>query len=230
MDGLRAVAIDGPAGAGKSTVARGVASRLGFLYLDTGAMYRAVAWKASVLGVDLLDAEAMAGVARGLDLAFDPTGRRLTADGADVTRAIRSPELTAITRYAARSPGVREEMVRRQRSMAHRAPVVMEGRDIGLVVLPGARWKYFLTASPEARARRRWEEDQRSGRGGDLETVLARQAERDAADDQVGPLRTLREMALAGEGVAYIDTTHIEPEEVIGLIAGQVEGDDSPAR
>jgi len=224
---LRAVAIDGPAGAGKSTVARRVASLLDFTYVDTGAMYRAVAWKAREMGVPLEDGEALAALSRGLRLEWLPDGRRWLADGADITRVIRTSGISAITRYAARSPGVRTEMARRQKAYAAAGPVVMEGRDIGLAVLPDARWKFFMTASPETRAKRRWDEMRQAGSVLSLEEVLSDQAARDKADDEVGPLRTLREKALAGDGVEWIDTTGMDADEVAARMAERVRRDEA---
>lgn len=226
---LRAVAIDGPAGAGKSTVARGVARDLGYLYVDTGAMYRAMALAALRAGVDLEDADAVARVAeRAADqLEFDASGTRLFLAGEDVSTVIRTAESTARTKFAARVPAVRQRLAERQRAMAAQRPVVMEGRDIGLAVLPDARWKYFLTASPEARAERRWHEMRAAGSDVAREDVLAQQAERDAADDQVGPLKILRERALAGDGVEFFDTTGLTPDQVVERIVRRVRQEDS---
>ena len=150
------VAIDGPAGSGKSTLSRALATRLGLRRLDTGAMYRSVAWAVLQRGIDADDREAVAEVARNLDIEVDD---RVVADGTDITEAIRGPEVSATVSAVAANPAVRTVMVERQRRWvdAHGGGVV-EGRDIGSVVLPDADVKLFLTASPEVRAARRSEE------------------------------------------------------------------------
>jgi cytidylate kinase len=151
--GVRVVAIDGPAGAGKSTLAQAVAEHLGMERLDTGAMYRAVAWAALNRHVDLTDADAVAGLAR--DLVLD-VGGRVLVDGEDATAAIRSAEVDAAVSIVAANPAVRAELVARQRAwVAERGRGVVEGRDIGTVVLPDADIKIYLTAAAETRARRR---------------------------------------------------------------------------
>ena len=154
-EAMDAVAIDGPAGAGKSTVARALAGALGWRYLDTGAMYRAVTLAALRAGVDLEDASALAMIARDRVVDFDAAGTRVCLDGVDVSADLRAPEVTVRVRYAAKADLVRRVLRERQRKMAMECPAVLEGRDIGTVVLPGARWKFFLTASAEERARRR---------------------------------------------------------------------------
>src|SRR5688500_18456406 len=146
------IAIDGPSGAGKGTVARTVAARLGYTHVDTGAMYRAVAWKAGHTGVDLSDEDAVTAIADAADFEI---GEVVRIDGHDITRAIRTPEMDAAAGIVARHPKVRDSLVRRQRHYASRGGLVMEGRDIGTVVFPGADVKIFLDASEEERARRR---------------------------------------------------------------------------
>lgn len=210
-----AVGIDGPAGSGKSSVARRIAQAKGFLYVDTGAMYRAVALKAMRSGVNLEDPEAMMRVADGADIAFDATGTRVLLDGADVSREIRTPEIAQNVKFAARVPAIRERMVKLQQAMCEARPVVMEGRDITTVVLPRARWKFFLTASPEARAARRHAEMLAAGRDVRLEDILADINMRDASDYQVGPMKEARDRALAGEGIHYLDTSDMTPDEVV---------------
>jgi cytidylate kinase len=154
----RVIAIDGPAGAGKSTVSRGLARRLGLERLDTGAMYRAVAWAALRHGIDPSDAEAVGTVAESVSVSVE-AGSRVMADGVDVTEAIRSPEVNRAVSVVAANPRVRRAMVDLQRRwVAERGGGVVEGRDIGSVVFPDADLKIYLTASPEERARRRKDE------------------------------------------------------------------------
>ena len=147
------IAIDGPSGAGKGTVARELAARLGYKHLDTGAMYRAVAWKAMSTGLPLDDEHALAAVAEHARLDVGPGG--VVIDGHDVTHAIRTPEIDRAAAAAARLPKVRAALVRRQRAEGAQGGIVMEGRDIGTVVFPDAQVKIYLDASPEERARRR---------------------------------------------------------------------------
>jgi cytidylate kinase len=147
------IAIDGPSGVGKGTVARALAAALGYRHVDTGAMYRAVAWRAQQLGVDLDDEGAVVAVAQAA--ALDVDGSTVVIDGTDVSAAIRTPEIDRATTRVARLPRVRAELVARQRALAAAGPVVMEGRDIGTVVFPDAAVKVYLDASPEERARRR---------------------------------------------------------------------------
>ncbi len=218
-----AVAIDGPAGSGKSSVAKRIADARGYLYVDTGAMYRAVALKALRRGVTLDDPEAMTRVAERSDIAFDATGTRILLDGEDVSREIRSPEVAQNVKFAARVPAIREQMVGRQQAMCRARPVVMEGRDITTVVLPEARWKFFLTASPEARAGRRHAEMLAAGRDVDLGDILAEINMRDASDYQVGPMKDARDRALAGDGIHYLDTSDMGPDEVVAAILDRMQ-------
>jgi cytidylate kinase len=182
------ITIDGPAGAGKSTVARALARRLGFRFLDTGAMYRAVALAALRRGLDWDAADDLARLARKLDIRT--LGERILLDGEDVTEAVRTSEVTAVTRYAADNPKVREFLVELQRKLAADDDVVTEGRDQGTVAFPRAECKFFLTASPAERARRRLLDLQSQGEPVTLEQVLAAQERRDREDAvrAVGPL------------------------------------------
>ena len=182
------ITIDGPAGAGKSTVARQLARRLGFQYLDTGAMYRAVALVGFQRGVDWGRPEQLVAVAESLQIELDDD--RTIVDGEDVSRAIRTAEVTAITHYAADNPDIRAVLVRRQQEMAGRKNVVTEGRDQGTVVFPDATCKFFVTASPEERARRRLIDLERQGEKTTLQAVLGAQTQRDRRDAsrEVGPL------------------------------------------
>jgi cytidylate kinase len=194
------IAIDGPAGTGKSTVARAVAERLGFTYLDTGAMYRAVALAAERTG------RPAAEVAEHIDIEL---GDRVLLAGEDVTEAIRTPEITVETSKVAADPRVREALVRRQREIVASGDWVAEGRDIGTVVAPDAAVKVFLTATAQERARRRAEQT-----GGDYETVLKDQAERDARDATAD-----RSIFEAPPDTTPVDTTELTIEDVIAQIA-----------
>ena len=197
------VAIDGPAGAGKSTVARGVARALGFTYLDSGAMYRCVALAVLEGGGEPAD------VARAIELEV---GERVLLDGRDVTEAIRTPEVSEAASRIAADPGVREALVEKQRELLASGDWVAEGRDIGTVVAPGAELKVFLTASGEERARRRAAE-----LGADPDTVLAEQALRDERD------RTREHSPLEpAPGAVELDTTGLSVDEVVERIAGLV--------
>jgi cytidylate kinase len=200
------IAIDGPAGAGKSTVARAVAERLGFTYLDSGAMYRCVALAALERGVDLGDEAAAGEVARSLAISLE--GERVELDGRDVSVAIREPRVTDASSLVSVHPPVREAMVAEQRRLIASGRYVAEGRDIGTVVSPESPLKVFLTASPEERARRRAEQT-----GEDPAAVLAAQQERDARDE------TREHSALrAAEDAVEIDTTGLALEEVVDRV------------
>jgi CMP/dCMP kinase len=197
------IAIDGPAGAGKSTVARGAARALGFTYLDSGAMYRCVALAGLRSGADLDGPEEMGRLAGRIAIEFD--GGRVLLDGEDVTDAIRSPEASAAASRVSVHPEVREAMVARQRALIDAGDYVAEGRDIGTVVSPGAPLKIFLTATDSERARRRAAES-----GEDLEAVLAAQTARDARDRERehGALRP-------ADDSIELDTTGLEADEVV---------------
>ncbi len=174
------VTIDGPAGAGKSTVAKALAQRLGFAYLDTGAMYRAVALAALHRGVDWTQPEALARLARQIQIDFQ--NERVLLDGQDVSEAIRDWKITQITPYVADNAEVRKRLIELQRRWAQGRNIVTEGRDQGTLVFPEAECKIFLTASPEERARRRLAELQARGQSATLEQVLADQQRRDQED------------------------------------------------
>jgi cytidylate kinase len=196
------IAIDGPAGAGKSSVARAVAERLGFTYLDSGAMYRAVGLAAQRAGTSPTE------VAPVLDIAFADGGARVVLDGEDVSEAIRQAEVADLASQAAALAPVREAMVARQRELVGEGDWVAEGRDIGTVVAPGAEVKVFLDASPEERARRRADQV-----GGDYDAILADQRVRDERD-------TTREHSplAAADDATTIDTTGLSLDEVVDRI------------
>ena len=202
------VTIDGPAGAGKSTVARKLAAKLGFDFLDTGAMYRCVALAGSRQNVDWEDEAALGEIARSLPLEFD--GARVLLGGEDVSAAIRTPEVTAIIHYAADNLMVREAMGDLQRKLAAEDNVVTEGRDQGTVAFPQAECKFFLSASAEERARRRVEQLRQNGKQASLEEVLEQQTVRDEQDEarEVGGLK-------AAEDALYVITDGMKPFEVV---------------
>ena len=210
---LRVIAIDGPAGSGKSTVARRLADRLDLDYLDTGAMYRAVAFAAIQRGVDPVDAAPVAEIARDMELTVDDAGVRV--DGVDASVEIRGPEVSRAVSVVAANPEVRTELRTRQRVWAveHRGGVI-EGRDIGSVVFPDAVLKVYLTADPAVRAQRRAKEMT------DLEydKVAADIARRDAADQgrDDSPL-------VEADDAVTLDTTGLEIDEVVETLAGMVE-------
>jgi cytidylate kinase len=177
------VAIDGPAGAGKTTIAREVARRLGCKYVDTGAMYRAVAWKSIELGIPLSDEDAIVEAAGKILIDFaEGDGSRIYVDVVDVSEAIRTPEVTKLSSPVSAISGVRKCLVEQQRRLAGDGGVVMEGRDIGSVVLPDAEVKVFLTASVDERARRRYAEMRAAGQDVDLEALKHDIEERDRRD------------------------------------------------
>ena len=202
------ITLDGPAAAGKSTAARLVARRLGFRFLDTGAMYRAIAWKARRLG--LSDPAAIAGMIRETRLTIDPD--RVTVDGEDVTRAIRDPQITSAVRPIAESAECRAELVRLQREIGTSGGLVTEGRDQGSVVFPDAEFKFYLDASVDVRAERR-----RRELGGDLGPIRAAIERRDAEDRarKVSPL-------VRPDGAVFLDTSSLTLEEVVARILAAI--------
>ena len=209
------IAIDGPVGSGKSTLARRVAAMLGYIYIDTGAMYRSVALKALRRGVPLEAADqltALAGETR-IDLRAQDGTQQVFLDGEDVTAAIRTPDVAQAASKVAVVPGVRKVLVAEQRRAGDQGGVVMEGRDIGSVVFPEAQLKIFLTASPEIRAERRWREHQQKGDVIDLARTLEEIRERDRRDRE----RSTSPLVRAKDAVV-VDSTATEPEEVARLV------------
>jgi len=207
------IAIDGPAGAGKSTVAKAVARELGAMYLDTGAMYRAFALAVMRMGIDPKDREAVARRVDDVDVSveFVDGAQRIFIDGEDVTDAIRAPEVSAAASDVSAGPAVRRRMVALQRKIAEGHDVVMDGRDIGTDVLPNATLKVYLTASAEERARRRFLELQQKGLPDTYEKVLEDIKARDWQDmhREASPLRV-------AEGAVVLDTSELELEESVG--------------
>jgi cytidylate kinase len=206
------IAIDGPSGVGKGTVARAVASRLGLRHVDTGAMYRALAWRAQELGVDLDDEAAVVAVARAA--AFDVQGSRVIIDGQDASAAIRTPEIDRAVTRVARLPQARAELVSRQRAMAVDGGVVMEGRDIGTVVFPDATVKVYLDASPDERARRRAHDPAHAS---SQTQALAEIAQAMQRRDEADRTRTASPLVVAPDAVV-IDTTSMPIAEVVDRV------------
>jgi CMP/dCMP kinase len=220
------VAIDGPAGAGKSTVARVVARRLGLAYLDTGAMYRALTWLAQQRAIPPSDAEALAALARENPIEIEPTddGDRVRVAGRDVTAEIRMPAVAAAVSEVSAHPGVREEVVAAQRAVLARGSWVSDGRDVGTVVCPQADLKVFLTASLEERARRRRSDLARRGVEVDEEQVREDVRRRDHWDSTraVSPLRP-------ADDAVVIDSSSLEADEVADLVVALVRDLDGAA-
>jgi cytidylate kinase len=210
------IAIDGPVGSGKSTVARGVAELLGYTYLDSGAMYRALALKANRRGVSLSDAAALESLAQEthIDLERGADGLLVLLDGEDVSQVIRTAEVSRASSYVAVVPGVRQVLVEEQRRSGIKGGVVMEGRDIGTVVFPHAELKIFLDASVEVRAERRWREHQQKGDGLTLTQVIDEVRERDLRDRS----RVTSPLVRAADAV-LVDNTAMDAAETARLIA-----------
>ena len=209
------IAIDGPSGAGKGTVARAIANELGYRHVDSGAMYRAVGWKALRDGVPLEDEAAVAALAERARI--DVTGTHVTIDGIDVTRAIRTPEIDRAAAGVARLPRVRSVLVERQRRMAIDGGIVMEGRDIGTVVFPGADVKLYLDASPEERARRRAHDSAHTGVPVAVSEVATLLTQR----DEIDRTRTASPLHAAPDAL-LVDTTGKDVETVVSEVLALV--------
>ena len=216
MERVNVVAIDGPAGSGKSTVAREIARRLGFFYIDTGAMYRALTLKALRLGIDLGDKKALVELSGNTEIELDESGASLKVrlDGKDVTEDIRTMEVTTSVKYLASIGRVRENMVKLQRKLASlKSGAVLEGRDIGTVVFPDAAHKFYLDASVETRVKRRFDELKEKGMEVLLSEIEDDVKSRDTTDmtRKVGPLKK-------AEGAGVIDTTGMTAIQVVERI------------
>lgn len=215
------IALDGPAGAGKSTIAKQLAAQLDYVYIDTGAMYRAVTLAALEQNLNLEDGQALGELMKSLDLRLTPgdQGQRVFIGEREVTEAIRTNEVTNNVSFVARQAEVRTALVVAQRKLAERGGIVMDGRDIGTVVLPNAELKVFLTASVEERASRRHRENIARGIDSDLPSLQADIALRDKRDSErtVSPLKQ-------AEDAIYLDTTEMNIDQVVTRLTELVEG------
>ncbi len=213
------IAIDGPSGAGKSTVARRLAKRLGYTYIDTGAMYRAIGWKAKQEGIDPANETALAGLCGRIQvlLTNDADDPRIAVDGIDVSEAIRTPEMGMMASAVSKSPAVRARLLSLQRDLGARGGVVMDGRDIGTVVFPDAEVKFYLDASPEERGRRRYRELSAKGMEVDLDRITREIRERDCQDSG----RTIAPLKRAEDAV-LIDSSDREIDEVVEAMLANV--------
>jgi cytidylate kinase len=218
------IAVDGSAASGKSTIGRQLAARLGYRFLDTGIMYRAVTWAALERGIDVHDADSLTRLAASIDMSViltdprDPAQARISIDGRDVTEHLRAPEVDENVSLVSRVAGVREALVQRQRAIAEPGRIVMAGRDIGTVVLPDAALKVYLDASPEERARRRHADFVASGRPVTEDAVLQDLRRRDQIDRErdVSPLRP-------ADDAVKIDTDGLTQEQVLERVLRLIE-------
>lgn len=222
-DRLEVVTIDGPSGVGKSTVSRGVAARLGFTYLDTGAMYRAVALKCQQEGVGVENNGALKKILDSLDMELIPVASgsedvQVKLDGINVSEQIRTPEISMLASAVSAVPSVRATLTRMQQQMGDQGEIVAEGRDTGTVVFPTANWKFYLDATPEERARRRIKQLRDQGKDVNEQEILAQIIKRDRDDSE----RTIAPLKAAPEAV-YIDSTVLKPDEVIQRILEVVQ-------
>lgn len=220
------IAIDGPASAGKSTIAKKVAEKLGYIYLDTGAMYRTLTYAALSTGGDLQDEEALHKLLQGIRITFSTAEnemQRVFLNDEDVTESIRSDEVTQNVSLVSSFAKVREEMVARQKSIAQSGGVVMDGRDIGTVVLPDAEVKIFMTATAEERALRRYKENVAKGMTTSLEELTEDMKRRDHLDST----RTISPLKKADDAIV-LDSTHLEIDEVVKRILGIIEANLKP--
>jgi cytidylate kinase len=225
MSGSVTIAVDGPVGAGKSTIARLVAKRLGILYLDTGAMYRAVGLKALRQGVSVRSEPELAAMLERtrLEIVFSKGEQMIMLDCEDVTGAIRTPEVSIAASDVSALPVVRLHLVKMQREIAARQPLVLDGRDIGTYVLPNAPYKFFLTADPRERARRRLQDlKARGDQSSSYEQVLTDLNYRDQQDSQ----RSLAPLRRADDAI-LIDTTDLTLENVVAEVLGHIRQDQA---
>jgi cytidylate kinase len=209
------IAIDGPSGAGKSTVARLLAQRLGYTYIDTGAMYRAIGWKAKRDGIDPADEQGLAGLCSRTEVTIsaDNAAPRIVVDAIDVTGEIRTPEMGMMASAVSKSPAVRARLLGLQRELGRHGGVVMDGRDIGTVVFPDADLKFFLDASPEERRQRRYRELRQKGLDVDLDRITREIRERDRQDSgrELAPLKV-------ADDAQVIDSSSMSIDEVLAFM------------
>lgn len=221
-----AIAIDGPAGAGKSSIAKAAAGVLDFTYVDTGALYRTIALHMLEIGVDLTNPAAVSAALPGVEISLEygPEGQRTLLQGRDVSEEIRTQEVSmATSRWVSHIPKVREFLVDLQRGLAEKANVIMDGRDIGTVILPGAQLKIFLTASPEERARRRTAQLEQAGEPADFRQVLSQVVQRDRQDQE--------QLALTAPDTVTLDTTGLDFSQVVeAVVALARERMDQPRK
>jgi cytidylate kinase len=217
------IAIDGPAGSGKSTVAKIVAEKLRFRYIDTGSMYRAIAWKSLLRNVDLSNEEMVAKIAHNveIDLVPEEGGQSVFVDGENATNQLKQEKISRAAAVVAAQPMIREIMTKKQRELGNREDVVMDGRDIGTVVFPQAEKKFFLDAEPKERGRRRFDELKTKNQEAnlDLATIIEQVKQRDREDRtrKIAPLRQ------AGDAIS-IDTTHLNISQVVDQIMKEIRG------
>jgi len=213
------IAIDGPSGAGKSTIARLLAHRLGYTYIDTGALYRAVGWKVTKEQLDPGNESALAELCERVDVAlrYDDGVQRVSVDGTDVTEQIRTPEMGMKASAVSKSSAVRARLLSIQRAMGEQGGVVMDGRDIGTVVFPNADVKFFLDASADERGRRRWKELRDKGLDVDLAAITGEIKARDDQDSKrdIAPLRK-------ADDAFYVDSSAMTIDEVVNRLMGKV--------
>ena len=217
------IAIDGPAGSGKSTVAKIVAEKLRFRYIDTGSMYRAVAWKNLLKNVDLSNEEMVAEIAHNVEIDLVPGegGQSVFVDGENATNQLKQEKISRAAAVVAAQPMIREIMTKKQRELGNREDVVMDGRDIGTVVFPQAEKKFFLDAEPKERGRRRFDELKTKNQEAnlDLATIIEQVKQRDHEDRtrKIAPLRQ-------ADDAISIDTTHLDISQVVDQIMKEIEG------
>jgi len=209
------IAVDGPSGAGKSTLSRALSKRLGYLEIDTGAMYRAMAWLAREKGLDLADEQAVQEFARNarVELRQENGATRVLANGRDVTGEIRTPEISMLTSRISSLRPIREAMLALQRKIGEKGGVILDGRDIGTVVFPDAELKFFLTASPEERGRRRYLELKAKGEQTSLDETIQSVIQRDRQDSE----RELAPLRKADDAIP-IDSTGLTIDQVVALM------------
>lgn len=219
MKQYRSVAIDGPSGAGKSTIAKAAAKALGFVYLDTGAIYRTVAWHITMLGIGPKDTDHVPMLLDDANIVieFQDGQQHMILNGKDITGEIRTPEISACASQLAQQPAVRDFLLDLQRNLAKEHDIIMDGRDIGTVVLPNASLKIFLTATPEKRAQRRYEEYLGKGQPAEYAQVLEDQKKRDYEDShrKIAPLKQAKDAVV-------VDTTELSLQESVDTVLGLI--------